>query len=96
MRENTSRAILAEVDVGARLSRTVIERRGEEDGQREKSEDERWRSTFANDERKSDEGSARCRVRVYGRGIRGDLLLEHGGAVSHRVRTVIGEEGQVK
>ena len=58
----------------------------EEDGQREKSEDERWRSTFANDERKSDEGSARCRVRVYGRGVfRGDLLLEHGGAVSHRV-----------
>ena len=47
-------------------------------------------------ERKSDEGSARCRVRVYGRGIRGDLLLEHGGAVSHRVLTVIGEEGQVK
>ena len=72
---------------------TVVKRSGEEDGQRKESEDERRGGDFTNHERKSDESSERRGVRVYGWGLRGDFVLEHGRAVSRRVRAVVGEEG---
>ena len=93
MRENTPHAVLAKLDVRARLAGTVVKRSGKEDGQRKESEDERRGGDFTNHERKSDESSERRGVRVYGRGLRGDFVLEHGRAVSRRVRAVVGEEG---